>query len=50
MKSLSASTVADVLLVGGTASLVIGFARLWGPLGWIVGGALALFAGWRLAK
>lgn len=45
-----ASFLPDALLLAGAAAVIRGCWIVAPPLGWIVGGALAIFAGWRLAR
>jgi len=42
--------LADVLLLGGAAAVTYGAALIYPQAGWIVGGLLALGAGWRLGR
>jgi hypothetical protein len=45
-----AGLLPDVLLLVGAAAVMRGCWLVAPALGWIVGGALAIFAGWRLAR
>jgi hypothetical protein len=45
-----AGVLPDVLLLAGAAAVIRGCWIVAPPLGWVVGGALAIFAGWRLAR
>jgi hypothetical protein len=40
----------DALLLAGAVAVARGCWLVAPALGWIVGGALAIFAGWRLAR
>lgn len=42
--------IPEAFLLGGAASVTYGVSRLNVPAGWIAGGALALFLGWRLGR
>jgi hypothetical protein len=40
----------EFLLLGGATALVYGAWQVYHPAGWIVGGVLAVVAGWRLGR
>ena len=42
--------IPEAFLLGGAAAVTYGVSRLSVPAGWIVGGLLALLAGWRLGR
>lgn len=42
--------VPEALLLGGVGAVVYGAWQVYHPAGWVVGGALALVAGWRLGR
>ena len=44
------SHLPEVLLLGGATALVYGAWLVYRPAGWLVAGALLLFAGWRLGR
>jgi len=44
------SFLPDVLLLAGAAGITAGAWMIYPPSGYIVGGALSVFAGWQLAK
>lgn len=42
--------VPEALLLGGAAAITYGVASVYRPAGWVMGGLLALAAGWRLGR
>lgn len=42
--------VPEALLLGGAVGVVYGAWQVYHPAGWIVGGVLAVVAGWRLGR
>jgi hypothetical protein len=42
--------VPEALLLGGAAAVTYGVGSMYRPAGWVVGGLLALAAGWRLGR
>lgn len=42
--------IPEAFLLGGAAAVTYGVSRLNVPAGWIAGGFLALFTGWRLGR
>ena len=43
-------TLRDALVIVGYVALLRGVAMVFAPAAWIVGGALLLYAGWRMGK
>lgn len=46
----AADQVPEGLLIGGAAAVAYGAWQVFHPAGWIVGGLLAVIAGWRLGR
>ena len=42
--------IPEALLLGGAVAITYGVASVYRPAGWVIGGLLALAAGWRLGR
>ena len=50
MLAAVAGWVPDILMVGGAGAISYGAGQVYPPAAWLVGGALALLAGVKLAR